>query len=224
MHSQVCLNFRACHFVLFVKRPHLLYSQLHILFSKKNENLCWPSPCSIDHTYLIDLLGALCLGSIFSPIFVASVRSCGTDAGGSEPERPSRVISLTTGRIPEPLNPGLHTVRTTAPWDSSRGALTAPVFSLDPCHEQSGAAHNDPPPLPRLNWDHKYSWERMPVCSCFLRCLWLSDSLTLSSQPGPGSIHTLTPCTHADRHQNHLLSPAQTHFEVRMCRQARDVH
>lgn len=76
---------------------------------------------------------------------MALIYGCWSGVGGSEPERPSRVISLTTGRIPEPLNPGLHTVRTTAPWDSSRGALTAPVFSLDPCHERSGAAHNDPP-------------------------------------------------------------------------------
>lgn len=60
--------------------------------------------------------------------------------GGSEPERPKWVSSLTTGRTPEPLNPGLHSVRSTAPWDSSRGALTAPVFWLDPRHSQSWAA------------------------------------------------------------------------------------
>lgn len=102
--------------------------------------------------------------------------------GGSEPERPSGVSSLTTGRTPEPLNPGLHSVRSAAPWDSSRGALTAPVFWLDPRHSQSRAVHDDPPPPPpRLHQDHKYSPERVSVCSCFLRCLWPSHSFTLSS-------------------------------------------
>jgi len=31
-----------------------------------------------------------------------------------------------------------------------------------------------PPSLLRLNRDHKFSPERVSVCSCFLRCLWLS--------------------------------------------------
>lgn len=63
--------------------------------------------------------------------------------GGSEPERPSGVSSLTTGRTPEPLNPGLHFVRSIAPWDSSRGALTALVFWLDPRHSQSWDVHDN---------------------------------------------------------------------------------
>lgn len=94
---------------------------------------------------------------------------------GSEAERPSGVSSLTTGRTPEPLNPGLHSARSTAPRDSSR-ALTAPVFWLDP--------RQRPPP-------HKYSPEGVSVCSCFLWCLWLSHSFTLSPQPGPGGKQTL---------------------------------
>lgn len=120
----------------------------------------------------------------------------GAASGGSEPERPSGVSSLTTGRTPEPLNPGLHSVRSAAPWDSSRGALTAPVFWLDPRHSLSRAVHDDslrPPVLPRLHQDHKYSPERVSVCSCFLRCLWPSHSFMLSSLAA--NKHTRT---HAD--------------------------
>jgi len=64
---------------------------------------------------------------------------------GSEPERHRRVISLTTGRTTEPLNPGPHSVHSTSLWDASRGALTAPMFSLDPRHNQSRAVHNGSP-------------------------------------------------------------------------------
>lgn len=161
---------------------------------------------------------------------MAGGRGCGSAGAageavswGTEPERPSGVSSLTTGRTPEPLNPGLHSVRSAAPWDSSRGALTAPVFWLDPRHSQSRAAHDDPPPpSPRLNQGRKYSPERVSVCSCFLRCLWLSHSFTLSSQPGPGSKQTLalahmqdtfkapkTPALH--RHVHQARMHRQTH-------------
>lgn len=62
---------------------------------------------------------------------------------GSEAQR---LISLTTGRTPEPLNPGLHSVRSTALWDSSRGALTAQCFGWTLATAR--AVHDDPtPPL-----------------------------------------------------------------------------
>lgn len=67
----------------------------------------------------------------------------------SEAERPGGLISLTTGRTPEPLNPGLHSVRSQPPGTHPRGALTAPVFWLDPGHIQSQAVHDPfrPPPF-----------------------------------------------------------------------------
>ena len=65
---------------------------------------------------------------------------CAGEAGGSGgpgARGAPGVSSLTTGRTPEPLNPGLHSLRSAAPWDSSRGALTAPLFWLDSRHVQS---------------------------------------------------------------------------------------
>lgn len=104
----------------------------------------------------------------------------------SEAERPGGLISLTTGRTPEPLNPGLHSVRSQPPGTHPRGALTAPVFWLDPGHIQSQAVHDpfpppQPPPTTRLNWVHKYSPGLASVRFCFLRCSWLSRSFTPSS-------------------------------------------
>lgn len=86
----------------------------------------------------------------------------------SEAERPSGLISLTTGRTPEPLNPGLHSVRSQPPGTHPRGALTALVFWLDLGHIQSQAVHD--PPNTRLNWVHKYSPGLASVRFCFLRC------------------------------------------------------
>ena len=103
---------------------------------------------------VVVIVQAVWYASVVQPqlLWLDGGRDCGSAgvaggavSGGSEPERPSGVSSLTTGRTPEPLNPGLHSVRSTAPGDSSRGALTAPVFWLDPCHSQSRAVHDDPP-------------------------------------------------------------------------------
>lgn len=57
---------------------------------------------------------------------------CWGSVGGSEPERPSGVSSLTTGRTPEPLNRGLHFVRSAAPWDSSEGGFNSPGVLVGP--------------------------------------------------------------------------------------------
>lgn len=147
---------------------------------------------------------------------------CWGSVRGSEPERPSGVSSLTTGRTPEPLNPGPHSARSTAPWDSSRGALTAPVFWLDSRHSQSRAVHDDSP-SPRLNQDHKYSPERVSVCSCFLRCLWLSHSFMLSSQPEPGSTQTHThTCRHVEGTENTCSHKHRHIYQVCMYRQTCD--
>ena len=65
---------------------------------------------------------------------------------GSEPERPSGVSSLTTGRTPEPLNPGLHSVRSAAPLGLIQGGFNSPgvLVGLSPQPEPS-CVHDDPP-------------------------------------------------------------------------------
>lgn len=46
------------------------------------------------------------------------------------------------------------------------------------------------PPPPNLNQDRKCGPERVSVCFCLLRCLWLSRSFMLSSQAEPDGEQT----------------------------------
>ena len=142
---------------------------------------------------------------------------------GSEPERPSGVSSLTTGRTPEPLNPGLHSVRSAAPLGLIQGGFNSPGVLVGPSPQpEPSCVHDDPPPplllplLPRLNQDHKYSPERVSVCSCLLRCLWPSHSFMLSPLAANKVSRTHTDTFKAPK--KHLCSHERRHTYIRSVR------
>lgn len=114
------------------------------------------------------------------------------------------VSSLTTGRTPEPLDPGLHSLRSAAPWDSSRGALTAPLFWLDPRHVQSWAVC-PPSPLPPQS--------REGVCVLLPPQVFIAFSLVHTVLTVRAWQQTNT-CTHT---QTCFKTPAHTSTDTQVC-------
>lgn len=100
----------------------------------------------------------------------------------SEAERPSGLISLTTGHTPEPLNPGLHSVRSLPPGTHPRGQPQCFGWTL--ATTRAKLCMMTPPCFPHRSPTHR-SPERVSVCFCLLRCLWLSHWFMLGSQPEP---------------------------------------
>lgn len=142
--------------------------------------------------------------------------------GGSEPERPSRVSSLTTGRTPEPLNPDLHSVRSIAPWDSSRGGFNSPGVLVGPSPPARAELCMTTPLLPPASIRTINTVQR--GCLCVPASSGVYGSLTHSCwarSQWPGSKQALA-LPHMPTFLRHQKTPALTYIKFVCTDKTRD--